>query len=138
MYHIFKIDLFFTFTTCLLVILPLPINMDHTCNSCGKSFHFKDLLKDHQGSHRAARVYFACSQCDKSYSHHHGLEKHKKTHTGEKPFDCSDCNKYFAVPQQLKDHEKKHMGEIFACLMKEIKETPEDPYRSCTLCLLQV
>ena len=38
------------------------------------------------------------------------LIKHKRIHTGEKPFECTYCNKSFTISGNLLRHNKIHNG----------------------------
>ncbi|NXE29382.1 ZN180 protein, partial [Ardeotis kori] len=39
------------------------------------------------------------------------LERHRRTHTGEKPFRCGECGRAFAVSSHLERHRRVHTGE---------------------------
>ena len=43
-------------------------------------------------------------QCDKAFNEVGNLNKHERTHTGERPFACSKCVKVFNQSGHLKIH----------------------------------
>ena len=56
------------------------------------------------GQRRGGGRTHVCEVCDKELSSKQSLEKHKRIHTGEKPFKCSACAKTFTVKSDLKVH----------------------------------
>ena len=49
-----------------------------------------------------------CPQCPKKYPQPGRLEKHMRSHTGEKPYECTYCGKLFTSIGNRKDHERRH------------------------------
>uniref|UniRef100_A0A8C5M699 C2H2-type domain-containing protein n=1 Tax=Leptobrachium leishanense TaxID=445787 RepID=A0A8C5M699_9ANUR len=61
-------------------------------------------------------ISYICSDCGKEFKQHRLLLRHKKIHTGEKPFTCLDCGSTFRLSSELLTHRRKHTGERpYAC-----------------------
>lgn len=62
-------------------------------------------------SHEEERKAWSCSVCDYSTYSHWGLNRHMRTHTGERPYACDFCSRRFAQKIHLDKHRRTHTGE---------------------------
>ncbi|XP_046434728.1 zinc finger protein 271-like [Neodiprion fabricii] len=114
-----------------------PRKVDHPCSECDRIFASSSLLKRHSSVHSGERPYaceicdrrfaqlgqlnfhkkfhsnprYRCYICSKPFLRPSDIEKHMRTHTGEKPFDCKICLKSFAQLGALQQHSRIHSGE---------------------------
>ena len=67
----------------------------------------RNLLLNNNGNSMNLR-YFNCDFCSYKSLRKDYLQKHVRTHTGEKPYQCSYCDYRSAQKQNVNVHEKTH------------------------------
>jgi len=61
----------------------------------------QSVLTSHMNVHTSK---YKCSDCGKCCQNNLALTVHRRTHSGEKPFECSDCGKQFTMAGSLVKH----------------------------------
>ena len=85
-------------------------NRPWVCESCGRTFKIKMDLAAHLLMHKEKR--FACDECDYRCVRPDYLTKHRRIHTGEKPYHCEACEMRFSNRTSLVLHQNKHHGGV--------------------------
>ncbi|XP_002133036.3 zinc finger protein Xfin [Drosophila pseudoobscura] len=81
---------------------PLPNINDLDTNISSHTKKTKSLSK---------KLNFPCQECGKVFSLKRTLERHVRSHTGERPFQCTYCVKKFTRMDNLLRHTGVHTGE---------------------------
>ncbi|XP_013870339.1 zinc finger protein OZF [Austrofundulus limnaeus] len=82
----------------------------HFCDVCGRTYTAKRRLNRHMKTHTGNRD-FVCRECGKAFYRKEHLVVHVRTHSGEKPYRCEICGKAFSQSQNVAIHKRSHTGE---------------------------
>ncbi|KAM6977787.1 zinc finger protein Eos [Aplochiton taeniatus] len=94
-------------------VSPHPIRMSNgklQCDECGIICIGPNVLMVHKRSHTGERP-FECSQCGASFTQKGNLLRHTKLHSGEKPFKCPFCKYACRRRDALTGHIRTHSGK---------------------------
>uniref|UniRef100_A0A9J8AML0 MYC-associated zinc finger protein b (purine-binding transcription factor) n=2 Tax=Cyprinus carpio TaxID=7962 RepID=A0A9J8AML0_CYPCA len=84
---------------------PNPVRKNHACETCGKAFRDVYHLNRHRLSHSDEKP-FSCPICQQRFKRKDRMSHHVRSHQGgvEKPYVCQHCAKAFSRPDHLNSH----------------------------------
>ncbi|XP_058058629.1 oocyte zinc finger protein XlCOF6-like [Anopheles bellator] len=83
-----------------------------TCEICGLTIKYRPTFTFHMRNHHHEQMgTFRCTFCERTFGTRARLERHERSHTGERPFTCHLCPKTFANATQLAAHRSRHINE---------------------------
>ena len=96
-----------------------PVNKNHKCNLCEKTFESTTNLKIHEQTVHDHNIHFSCRYCaeSKTFSKQRALQSHYKSFHKEKFYlSCNHCEKSFMMQRTLDKHMKSsHYFECDSC-----------------------
>ncbi|KAJ7990001.1 hypothetical protein DPEC_G00310320 [Dallia pectoralis] len=85
--------------------IPNQVRKNHACEACGKAFRDVYHLNRHRLSHSDEKPYH-CPICQQRFKRKDRMSYHVRSHQGgvEKPYVCPHCAKGFSRPDHLNSH----------------------------------
>jgi len=87
------------------------------CSMCGDEYDTEGDLAEHVLDHLPQLKANACLVCGRHLAPMSSMEKHLRTHTGEKMASCPICARKFAEAYNLKSHMRIHTGLCTAFML---------------------
>ncbi|XP_069091325.1 zinc finger protein 510-like [Pleurodeles waltl] len=79
----------------------------YSCTECMQTFSAKTSVTRHRRTHTGERP-FQCTECEKKFIQNGDLIRHQRSHSGERPYTCAECDKSFGQRGHLRNHQRIH------------------------------
>ena len=93
-----------------------PKKKEFVCHytDCSEKFKSENRFNLHLWKHQKTEKRFVCDfhGCDYKCNSNRRLVEHKRTHTGEKPYECTECDKTFGSKACLRIHMKYRHSQL--------------------------
>ena len=84
----------------------IGVGSNRECDICGRIFMKPCQVERHKRTHTGERPY-KCEICGKSFAQRSTLNVHQKHHTGDRPYPCPHCDYSFTQKGNLQTHLKR-------------------------------
>ncbi|KAJ8669743.1 hypothetical protein QAD02_001002 [Eretmocerus hayati] len=88
-----------------------PTNVDHTPSVSNYYVNRKIDRSKTENIKLMGKVRATCEFCGKCFSHVGDANKHRRKHTGERPYTCKICLYSFPHASNLRRHERSHSSD---------------------------
>lgn len=98
----------------------------HGCTRCPSRFKLRGDLQRHVKVVHEKKKTFVCATCGKAFGHSGHLNRHERSHRGERRFKCAQCGYDF--------HQRSHLVSH----VEHIHSSSRNRQHECALCKLRV
>ncbi|CAH1118490.1 unnamed protein product [Phaedon cochleariae] len=105
----------------------VPSEFSFSCILCNWVGNNRKSLRDHEKEHRSQWNGWKCLDCDKLFQKKIDFQRHRRVHTGIRPYLCIICGKSFTQKGAMERHFQSRHGKkevrdrLFACYICENK-----------------